>query len=53
MKVSTWNAIIRSKPKHVYPGFKLFYMEDGEFGPIMTPEETLGLTPTPFYVLYE
>lgn len=53
MKVTTYNAVMRVKPKHVYPGFKLFYMEDAEFGPIMTPAQVLELTPQPFYVLYE
>lgn len=53
MKVTTWNAVMRVKPKHVYPGFKLFYMEDAEFGPIMEPQAMLDLVPEPFYVLYE
>ena len=53
MKITTYNAIMRVKPKHVYPGFKAFYMEDAEFGPIMKPEAMLGLVPQPFYVLYE
>lgn len=53
MKVSTYNAIMRHTPRHVYPGFKLFYMEDAEFEPIMTPEQVIGLTPSPWYVLYE
>ncbi|STD12931.1 Uncharacterised protein [Dermatophilus congolensis] len=53
MKIATWNSIMRMKPKHVYPGFKLFYQEDATFGPIMKPEAVLGLTPSPFYVLYE
>ena len=53
MKVTTWNAIMRVKPKHVYPGFKLFYMEDAEFEPIMEPQEMLDLVPQPYYVLYE
>lgn len=53
MKVTTYNAIMRVKPKHVYPGFKLFYMEDAEFEPIMKPQEMLDLVPQPFYVLYE
>lgn len=53
MKVTTWNAIMRVKPKHVYPGFKLFYMEDAEFEPIMEPRQMLDLVPQPFYVLYE
>ena len=34
-------------------GFKLFFEEDGEFGPLMTPAQVLALKPTVDYVLYE
>lgn len=53
MKIDTWNAITKVKPAHVHPGFKLFFEEDAEFGPLMTPAEVLALKPTPDYVLYE
>lgn len=54
MKVETWNAIMKVKPAHVHPGFKLFYTEDtaGSWQ-LMTPAEVMALTPRPEYVLYE
>lgn len=53
MKEETWEAVLAVTPRHVRPGFKLFYVEDAEFGPIMTPAEVLGLSPRPDYVMYE
>lgn len=55
MKIETWNAIMKVKPKHVRPGFKLFYDEDTARSSwkLMTPQEVLALKPTPEYVLYE
>ena len=55
MKTETWNAIMKVKPAHVRPGFKLFYEEDTERSSwkLMKPAEVLALTPTPEYVLYE
>ncbi|MDO5712136.1 MAG: hypothetical protein Q4P32_10415 [Micrococcales bacterium] len=54
MKTETWNAIMKVKPKHVHPGFKMFYSEDtvGAWK-LMTPTEVMALKPTPEYVLYE
>ncbi|CAN5711661.1 hypothetical protein BH24ACT13_BH24ACT13_00730 [soil metagenome] len=52
-KRTTWRALTDDLPKNVHPGFKLFYVEDVEFGPLMTPREVLRLKPTPEYVLYE
>ncbi len=54
MKMETWDAIMKVKPKHVHPGFKLFYTEDtaGSWQ-LMTPAEVMALTPRPEYVLYE
>lgn len=54
MKVETWKAIMGVKPRHVHPGFKLFYAEDtaGSWT-LMTPAEVMSLRPVPTYVLYE
>lgn len=52
-KVDTWRTLIRTKPEHVHPGFKLFFDEDSEHGRLMTPQQVLALQPTPEYVLYE
>lgn len=54
MKLATWKNIMAIKPKHVLPGFKLFYEEDTQHGwALMTPKQVMALTPTPEYVLYE
>ncbi|MBW8172299.1 hypothetical protein K0651_04445 [Ornithinimicrobium sp. Arc0846-15] len=52
-KIDTYNVVNENKPPHVYAGFKLFYEEDAEYGPIMTGTEVLGLTPEPEYILFE
>ncbi|HEX2704417.1 MAG TPA: hypothetical protein VHM65_01560 [Candidatus Lustribacter sp.] len=52
-KASTWRSILRRTPTYVHPGFKLFFIEDREHGPLMTPAQVLALRPTPEYVLYE
>ncbi|MGH8827030.1 MAG: hypothetical protein ACRDVZ_05375, partial [Jiangellaceae bacterium] len=52
-KQNTWNRLMPTRPPHVHPGFKLFFAEDVERGPLMTPAQVLALTPTPDYVLYE
>lgn len=53
MKEDTWGALVKGMPPTTRPGFKLFYVEDREFGPLMTPAQVLALKPTPDYVLYE
>lgn len=53
MKESTWRQLLTTKPPYVAAGFKLFYEEDQRSGPLMTPQEVLGLNPKPEYVLYE
>ncbi|GAB98272.1 hypothetical protein BJY21_002776 [Kineosphaera limosa] len=55
MKEETYAAIMKVKPPHVHPGFKLFYEEDTAQSnwKLMTPQEVLALTPKPEYVLYE
>ena len=52
-KVNTWNKIVEQTPEHVNLGFKLFYDEDARHGPLMTPDQVMGLKPEPVYVLYE
>lgn len=53
MKLETWKKLTTGLPKHIRAGFKLFYQEDREFGPLMTPAQVLELKPTVDYVLYE
>lgn len=52
-KVETYRLVNETTPDHVHPGFKLFYTEDAEAGPLMSPKEVLALKPRPEYVLYE
>jgi hypothetical protein len=52
-KLETYRAVNRTTPDHVHPGFKLFYTEDAEQGPLMTPKQVLAVRPRPEYVLYE
>lgn len=53
-KTATWNRIVKTLPKHVHPGFKLFYQEDAEGSSrVMKPAEVMALKPRPEYVLYE
>lgn len=53
-KTDTWKRVVASLPKHVHPGFKLFYSEDVETGGrLMTPAEVMALKPTPEYILFE
>lgn len=53
MKTGTWTKLTKRLAPTVQPGFKLFFQEDREFGPLMTPAEVLALKPQPAYVLYE
>lgn len=52
-KTTTWTTLVRGLPASIHPGFKLFYDEDTRHGPLMTPQQVLGLRPTPEYVLIE
>ncbi|MYW90251.1 hypothetical protein G3I59_06360 [Amycolatopsis rubida] len=53
-KTATWKTLMKTKPGHVLPGFKLFFHEDTRRGnALMTPAEVLALTPQPAYVVYE
>ena len=54
MKVETYDAIVKRTPAYVHKGFKLFYVEDTRGAwTLMTPQQTMGLTPPPEYVLFE
>ena len=52
-KRNTYRVVNEDTPSFVQPGFKLFYDEDREAGPLMKPADVLRLRPRPAYVLYE
>lgn len=59
-KTSTYKMVIKTRPKYVHAGFKLFYVEDklpkyngGSKGRMMTAKEVLKLRPQPEYILFE
>lgn len=49
-KLDTWRAVLRDPPVHVQFGWKNFYDEDL---PVLSPEATMLLAPTPWYVSYQ
>ncbi|MEV5612773.1 hypothetical protein [Streptomyces sp. NPDC052225] len=54
LKRRTWERLVDAVPPRVHTGFKLFFDEDTRDGSrLMTPDEVLGLTPRPSYVMYE
>lgn len=52
-KEATWDRLMPPDAKHVRAGFKLFFDEDTELGPLMTFRQVLRLKPKPVYVMYE
>ncbi len=48
-KLASYNSYIRDQPVQ-FAGIKLFYQQDH---PIFTPQQAIGLTPTPFVVIYQ
>lgn len=52
-KEATWRRLTTGMPEHFHSGFKLFFVEDKEEGPLMTSEQVLALTPKPDYVMHE
>ncbi|MBO1766525.1 hypothetical protein [Allobranchiibius sp. GilTou38] len=52
-KTDTYHLVMKDTPAFVAPGFKLFFQEDAQAGPLMTPAQVLALVPRPDYVLYE
>ncbi|WP_338702856.1 hypothetical protein V2W30_36350 [Streptomyces sp. Q6] len=54
LKRQTWERLVDPMPRGLHTGFKLFFEEDArDGGRLMTPDEVLGLTPRPSYVMYE
>jgi hypothetical protein len=53
-KIDSYNMAIRNEPVQ-YTGFKIFYKNDKLSVPyrLMTPEEILGLYPSPVYIQYQ
>jgi hypothetical protein len=53
-KMATYDYLMKRSAPDVHPGFKLFFDEDTQNGGhLMTPEQVLGLSPRPEYVMYE
>ena len=52
-KIDTYDYVNKGTPRFVHPGFKIFFEEDAESGPVMTPKQVLALDPVPDYVMYE
>ncbi|WP_116200225.1 hypothetical protein [Amycolatopsis circi] len=53
-KTATWKTLMKAKPAHVLPGFKLFFHEDTRHGAaLMTPADVLALSPQPDYIVCE
>jgi hypothetical protein len=52
-KEATWRRLVEPLPPTMRPGFKLFFEEDRQAGPLMTAKQVLALRPRPDYVLYE
>jgi hypothetical protein len=50
VKASTWQSILQSPPVNVQFGWKNFYVKDS---PVLTPQQTMTLSPQPWYVSYE
>jgi hypothetical protein len=48
-KLASYSSYIRDQPVQ-FAGVKLFYQQDR---PIFTPQQALGMTPTPFVVIYQ
>lgn len=52
-KVHTFRRVQAATPSFVHSGFKLFFDEDTQHGPLMTPRQVLALRPQPEYVMHE
>lgn len=53
-KINTYNYLMKTTPKAMHAGFKLFFDEDTQHGwRLMSPDEVLALRPQPEYVMYE
>ena len=49
-KLDTWRVIQQELPQNVHLGWKNFYDEDR---PMLTPAETMTVSPVPWYVSYQ
>lgn len=50
VKRSTWSAITANPPDNTHFGWKNFYKKDT---PVLTPEQTMQITPIPWYISYQ
>jgi hypothetical protein len=50
VKRSTWSAITANPPENMHFGWKNFYQKDS---PVLTPEQTMQITPIPWYISYQ
>lgn len=49
-KQSTWQAVIASPPANTMFGWKNFYQKDT---PVLSPQATMQITPTPWYISHQ
>jgi len=49
-KSNTWQGILASPPPNVHFGWKNFTAKDA---PMLTPQQTAAITPTPWYISYQ
>jgi len=49
-KADTWQGILASPPPNVHFGWKNFTAKDT---PMLTPQQTAAITPTPWYISYQ
>jgi hypothetical protein len=49
-KLATWQALLADAPPGLLFGWKNFYDEDT---PTLSPEQTLAVAPTPWWVSYQ
>lgn len=50
MKYSTWGGVTAAAPKHVFFGWKNFFVKDH---PMLSPGETMAMKPTPVMISYQ
>lgn len=50
MKYDTWRAIIQQPPANARFGWKNFYIKDN---PMLTPQQTMQISPEPAYISYQ
>ena len=49
-KQQTWQAVIGAAPRHVFFGWKNFYVKDH---PMLSPRQTMARTPAPLMISYQ